>query len=35
MGWIRHSGKIVACIPNRVVIRVTGDDHEGLDAIVG
>ncbi len=35
MGWIRHSGKIVACVPNKVVIRVTGNESDGLDAIVG
>ncbi len=27
--------KIVACVPNKVVIRVTGDEHDGLDAILG
>ena len=35
MGWVRHSGKIVACVPNKVVIRVTGNENDGLDAIVG
>lgn len=35
MGRIRHAGKIAVCIPNKVVIRVIGSDHDGLDAIVG
>lgn len=35
MGWIRHSGKIAVCIPNKVVIRVVGENANGLDAIVG
>lgn len=35
MGWIRHSGKIAACIPNKVIIRVVGENDNGLDAIVG
>ena len=35
MGWIRYSGKIVACVPNKVVVRVEGENLHGMDAVVG
>ena len=35
MGWVRHEGKITACIPNKVVVRVLGENPNGLDAVVG
>jgi len=35
MGWIKHSGKIAACVPNKVVIRIAGENLNGMDAVVG
>tara|TARA_B100000959_G_scaffold249389_1_gene276957 strand:- start:2737 stop:3105 length:369 start_codon:yes stop_codon:yes gene_type:complete len=35
MGWIKHSGKIAACVPNKVVVRVAGENLNGMDAVVG
>lgn len=35
IGWIAHTGKMTACIPNKVVVRVLGNNHDGLDAITG
>lgn len=35
MGWIQHSGKIAACVPNKVVVRVAGENLHGMDAVVG
>ena len=35
MGWIKHSGTIAACVPNKVVIRVAGENLNGMDAVVG
>jgi len=32
MGWVRHQGQIVCCIPNRVVLKITGK-KEGYDAL--
>ena len=28
MGRIRHQGDVVACLPNRVVLRITGGDRK-------
>jgi hypothetical protein len=33
-GWIGRSGEIIACVPNRVVVRVDGPEEPFLDAIV-
>jgi hypothetical protein len=33
-GWIGRSGSIIACVPNRVVVRVDGPEEPFLDAIV-
>lgn len=24
-GWIHHSGQVIACVPNRIVIRIQGN----------
>ncbi|MFO8155997.1 MAG: NusG domain II-containing protein [Pseudomonadota bacterium] len=31
-GWQRHAGQLAACVPNRMVVRVLGDDrrHDAL-----
>lgn len=29
-GWIRRPGETIICIPNRLVIRLTGSDPSGL-----
>ena len=34
-GYIRYADRIVACIPNRVVVRIIGETHRGIDAVVG
>jgi hypothetical protein len=35
MGQISSTGQSVICLPNRVVIEITGDDPDEYDAIVG
>ncbi len=30
-GWVRRPGGVVACLPNRVAVRVAG--REGVDAV--
>ena len=32
-GSIRRSGETVVCLPNRVVVRITGDEGEEVDAV--
>ena len=34
-GYIRYADRIVACIPNRIVVRIIGETHRGIDAVVG
>ena len=34
-GYIRYADRLAACIPNRVVVRIVGASHRGVDAIVG
>jgi len=34
-GYIRYADRLAACIPNRVVVRIVGETHRGVDAIVG
>jgi len=34
-GYIRYADRLVACIPNRVVVRIVGKSHRGVDAVVG
>lgn len=33
LGWISHPGQIVVCIPNRVVIRITGEKNHIDDTV--
>ena len=34
-GYIRYADRRAACIPNRVVVRIVGETHRGVDAVVG
>ena len=34
-GYIRYADRLAACIPNRVVIRIVGKSHRGIDAVIG
>ena len=34
-GYIRYADRLIACIPNHVVIRIVGETHRGVDAVVG
>ena len=34
-GYIRYADRLAACIPNRVVVRIVGKSHRGVDAVVG
>ncbi len=34
-GDIQYADRLIACIPNRVVVRVIGKSQRGVDAIVG
>ena len=34
-GDIRYADRLAACIPNRVVVRIVGKSHRGVDAVVG
>ena len=34
-GYIRYADRLAACIPNRVVVRIIGEAHRGVDAVVG
>ncbi len=34
-GFIRYADRLIACIPNRVVVRIVGEKQRGLDAVVG
>ena len=34
-GDIQYADRLLACIPNRVVVRVIGEQQRGVDAIVG
>jgi len=34
-GYIRYADRLAACIPNRVVIRIVGKSHRGVDAVIG
>ncbi len=34
-GDIRFADRLIACIPNRVIVRVLGKQQRGVDAIVG
>lgn len=34
-GEIQYADRLIACIPNRVTVRVIGEKQRGVDAIVG
>ena len=34
-GYLRYADRLTACIPNRVVVRIVGKNHRGIDAVVG
>ena len=34
-GTIKYADRLIACIPNRVVVRIVGNQHRGVDAVVG
>jgi hypothetical protein len=34
-GDIQYADRLIACIPNRIVVRVIGEQQRGVDAIVG
>ena len=34
-GWISRAGSQMICLPNRLVIAVTGDAHQEFDAVTG
>ena len=34
-GYIRYADRLAACIPNRVVLRIVGKNHRGIDSVVG
>lgn len=33
-GYIQYADRLVACIPNRVVVKIEGASHSGVDAIL-
>ena len=34
-GDIQYADRLIACIPNRIIVRVIGEKLRGVDAIVG
>ncbi len=34
-GYIQYTDRLAACIPNRVVVKIRGTSHNGVDAILG
>lgn len=34
-GFIQYADRLLACVPNRVVVRIEGETRHGVDAIVG
>ncbi len=34
-GFIQYADRLAACLPNRVVVRIEGGGHRGVDAVVG
>jgi hypothetical protein len=34
-GFVQYAGRYIACVPNRVTVRIEGAQQQGLDAIVG
>ncbi|MGI6576035.1 MAG: NusG domain II-containing protein [bacterium] len=35
MGWVSTPGQVIVCLPNRVVVRIEGDEAPELDGIAG
>jgi hypothetical protein len=33
-GYIQYADRFAACLPNRVVVRVLGGAHRGIDAVL-
>ncbi len=33
-GYIQYADRISACLPNRVVVRIQGNSHRGIDAVL-
>ncbi len=33
MGWIDNSGGMIVCAPGKLLIRITGEEKNGLDAL--
>jgi hypothetical protein len=33
-GYIQYADRFAACLPNRVVVRVLGGEHRGIDAVL-
>ena len=34
-GWISHPGQQIICLPNRLVISLSGTETDGFDAVTG
>lgn len=34
-GYIQYADRLLVCVPNKVVVRIEGESHRGMDAIVG
>ena len=34
-GYINYADRLVACIPNLVVVRIVGKTHRGVDTVIG
>lgn len=34
-GFIQYADRFLACVPNRVAVRIEGEKHRGVDAVVG
>jgi len=34
-GYIRYADRVAACVPNRVIVRIVGETHRGVDTVVG
>lgn len=34
-GWKKYDGETIVCLPNKLVVTVTGGEDSGLDAVTG
>jgi hypothetical protein len=34
-GWRSHSGEVIVCVPNRVIVKILGKRQKGIHAITG